>query len=73
MKTGVPQRSVLGSTLWNVLYDPILNIQLTEGCQTVAYADGLAPVIKAHDKEELMFKANQPFLNIDLGGEEWTD
>lgn len=40
--SGVPQGSVLGPTLWNVLYDGLLRLPLPEGVEFLAYADDLA-------------------------------
>ncbi|KAK9746512.1 hypothetical protein QE152_g6039 [Popillia japonica] len=37
--TGVPQGSVLWPTLWNVVYDGVLRIQMPEGVWTVAYTN----------------------------------
>lgn len=55
MTQGVPQGSVLGPLLWNVLYNPVLEIELPEGCDTVAYADDLVLVVK-NDRKDLMMK-----------------
>lgn len=50
---GVPQGSVLGPTLWNILYDDVLSLQLGENSKLVAYADDIALIVHANDIEEL--------------------
>ncbi|KAL4083690.1 hypothetical protein QTP88_029006 [Uroleucon formosanum] len=50
---GVPQGSVLGPTLWNVLYDDLLRVPLPEGVEYLAFADDVALVATAKDAYEL--------------------
>lgn len=38
---GVPQGSVLEPILWNVLYDQILRLNLSEGVKLVGFADDI--------------------------------
>lgn len=57
MTAGVPQGSVVGPTLWNVLYDGILNIDMPEGVTLIAYADDLSVLIKALTPDQLETKA----------------
>lgn len=45
LSCGVPQGSVLGPTLWNVLYDRVLRCGMPPGVDRVAFADDLALVI----------------------------
>lgn len=47
MSCGVPQGSVLGPDLWNLLYDDLLKIRLPEGTEIIAFADDVAVVCTA--------------------------
>lgn len=58
VSAGVPQGSVLGPTLWNVMYDGVLRMRLEEGLCTVAYADDLAVIIEADSPDEVVRKGN---------------
>lgn len=42
---GVPQGSVLGPTLWNLVYDGLLTKKMTDGIKIIGYADDVALVI----------------------------
>lgn len=53
VSAGVPQGSVLGPTLWNILYDGLLCLDLPRGVDTVAYADDLAIVASNRSVPEL--------------------
>lgn len=44
---GIPQGSVLGSLLWNIMYDVLLELELLEGAKIVGFADDAAIVATA--------------------------
>lgn len=44
ISAGVPQGSVLGPFLWNVMYDGLLNMSLPSGAHLIGYADDIALV-----------------------------
>lgn len=50
---GVPQGSVIGPTLWNVLYDGLLQTALPPGVEYLAFADDVALVARARDSIQL--------------------
>ncbi|KAF2902775.1 hypothetical protein ILUMI_03403, partial [Ignelater luminosus] len=65
INAGVPQGSVLGPTLWNLLYDGVLRMGLPRGVTTVGFADDLALV-------EGMFNTPEEEI-FDLMEERWSN
>lgn len=61
---GVPQGSVLGPTLWNVLYDKILKISLPDGVTVVGYADDTAILTEAKLEQDLKWKTNMALVQV---------
>lgn len=59
---GVPQGSVIGPTLWNILYEGLLRTRLPEGVEYLAFADDVALIARAKDSiklEELLTSSAQ--------------
>lgn len=50
---GVPQGSVLGPLLWNVLYDKLLRTEMPDGIKLVGFADDLAVTVTGKHQLEL--------------------
>ncbi|RYA72749.1 hypothetical protein DD595_25245, partial [Enterobacter cloacae complex sp. 4DZ3-17B2] len=56
---GVPQGSVLGPLLWNVLYDGLLRQSLPGGVSMVAFADDLALIVVAKTLDEVQLSGDE--------------
>lgn len=66
---GVPQASVLGSLLWNVMYNGLLRLKLPRNVKLVAYADDVAVVIVAKHLDEIKHMFAITFKQIN----QWMD
>lgn len=64
MSCSVSQSSVLGPTLWNILYGGLLGLELPAGASTVTFVDDLALLVVNHTKETLEAAANQALSTI---------
>lgn len=53
VSAGVPQSSVLGLALWNILYDDMLRLNLPTGVDLIAYADDVAIIALSRSVPEL--------------------
>jgi hypothetical protein len=63
---GVPQGSVLGPTLWNILYDGVMDLRMLEEITLICYADDLAVSVTGQTKREVIAKANATLHAINI-------
>jgi hypothetical protein len=43
---GCPQESCLGPGMWNIFYNPLLNLKFTSGTKIIAFTDDLIILIR---------------------------
>lgn len=48
-----------GPTLWNLLYDGVFDIEVTERSTIIGYADDLALIVSTNDEYTLMTNVNK--------------
>lgn len=62
---GVPQGSILGPKLWNILYDDLFKLDLPQGVTLTGFADDVALTITAKTEGELMNNGNAALEKVE--------
>lgn len=64
VSAGVPQGSILGAILWNIMYDAVLRLKLPEGVEIVGYADDVVITIIGDSKEQVEVRGTRAIGTI---------
>lgn len=59
VSAGVPQGSIAGATLWNIMYDAVLRLPLPEGVEIVGFADDIVLVVLGDSKDQIEERATR--------------
>lgn len=65
MRSGCPQGSVLGPTIWNLAYNYIVKDQESKGINAVCYADDTALILSDNNLARLTASAEETILHIE--------